>query len=399
MRILVHDYAGHAFTVQLSRELARLGHEVMHCYSVNLPTTPQGVNEKRADDPETFYSQPIDLGRQIDKQNYKKLFLKDDPDHASQVGEVIAAFKPAVVISGNASPVVNARILRRCRREGVKFVNWVQDLFGHSAKSILPAKLGGLVGGAAAKYVDQLEQGTFSKADEAVVISEAFRPFVSQPRGGVTVVENWAPLAEMPLRDRVNDWGKSQGLDSTRNFIYSGTLGMKHNPDLLVGVAEAFRDEPDVRMVVITQGKGMDYLKACKAERGLDNLVLLPFQDFAVLPEVMATADVLVAILEPDAGVFSVPSKVLSYLCAGRGILLAVPPENLASRIVVENGAGRVVPPTDVDAFVASAREMLASGVGEMGVNARGYAERTFDIEAIALRFLEVFGRAGVRSD
>ena len=32
----------------------------------------------------------------------------------------------------------------------------------------------------------------------------------------------------------------------------------------------------------------------------LDNLILLPFQDFAVLPEVMATADVLVAILEPD---------------------------------------------------------------------------------------------------
>lgn len=399
MRILVHDYAGHAFTVQLSRELARQGHEVMHCFSVNLPTTPQGVNEKRDDDPATFYSQPIDLGRSIDKQNYKKLFLRDDPEHAGMVGEVIAAFKPEVVLSGNSSPTVNSRILKRCRKEGVRFVNWVQDLFGHSAKSILPAKLGGFVGGTAANYIDKLEQSTFSEADEAVVISEAFRPFVAQPKGGVTVIENWAPLAEMPLRDRVNEWGRAQGLDSTRNFIYSGTLGMKHNPDLLVGIAEGLRDEADVRVVVISQGKGIDYLKTVKAERGLDNLVLLPFQDFAVLPDVMATADVLVAILEPDAGVFSVPSKVLSYLCAGRGILLAVPPENLASRIVVENGAGRVVPPTDVDGFVAAARAMLSGGVGEMGVNARGYAERTFEIEGIAGRFLEVFAGAGVRSD
>ena len=32
MRILVHDYSGHPFQVELSRELARRGHEVTHSY-------------------------------------------------------------------------------------------------------------------------------------------------------------------------------------------------------------------------------------------------------------------------------------------------------------------------------------------------------------------------------
>ena len=63
-------------------------------------------------------------------------------------------------------------------------------------------------------------------------------------------------------------------------------------------------------------------------------LMLLPFQPYEVLPEVLASADVLIAILEPDAGVFSVPSKVLSYHCAGRPILAAIPAENLAARII-----------------------------------------------------------------
>ena len=59
--------------------------------------------------------------------------------------------------------------------------------------------------------------------------------------------------------------------------------------------------------------------KACGSLR------CLGFQPFEVLPDVLGSADVLVAILEPDAGVFSVPSKVLSYFCAGRPVLLAVP--------------------------------------------------------------------------
>ena len=32
MRILVNDYAGHPFQLQLSRELARRGHTILHTY-------------------------------------------------------------------------------------------------------------------------------------------------------------------------------------------------------------------------------------------------------------------------------------------------------------------------------------------------------------------------------
>ena len=399
MRILVHDYPGHPFQVQLSRQLAKMGHDVLHCYCGSLASTPQGSLTKRPEDAAGFDSMATDVGRIIDRQNYKALFFEDDPSHGRQIADAVDRFNPDVVLSSNGSPRVNSYIQDACWRAGIPFVCWVQDLYGHSAKTILPSKLGGLVGGVAAQLVERMEQKMLAKSDGIVVIADDFKPFIKNKKPGVTVttIENWAPLEEMPVRDRVNHWGKEHGLDSTRNFIYSGTLGMKHNPDLLVGVAEAFRGVPDVRVVVISQGKGMDYLKAAKEEKGLENFILLPFQDFEVLPDVLASADVLMAILEPDAGVFSVPSKVLSYVCAGRGILLAVPLENLASRIVADNGAGRVVPPTDVDAFVATAKEMLDADVAAMGTNARAYAERTFDIESLGERFMEVFRKAGVR--
>jgi glycosyltransferase involved in cell wall biosynthesis len=98
---------------------------------------------------------------------------------------------------------------------------------------------------------------------------------------------------------------------------------------------------------------------------------------------------VLLAILEPDAGVFSVPSKVLSYLCAARPLLLAVPQENLAAKIVAQNKAGLVVNPEDTAAFIQAA-VLLREDSGlreELGRNGRNYAETHFNIEKITNKF------------
>ena len=50
----------------------------------------------------------------------------------------------------------------------------------------------------------------------------------------------------------------------------------------------------------------------------------------------------------------------------------------------------RIVDPSDTDAFVASARCLIgdADGRRRQGANARAYAERTFDVEAITNRFV-----------
>jgi glycosyltransferase involved in cell wall biosynthesis len=111
------------------------------------------------------------------------------------------------------------------------------------------------------------------------------------------------------------------------------------------------------------------------------------------LREVLATADVAVSVIEPDAGTFSVPSKVQSYLCAGRAVLLAAPAANLAARVVRAQGAGVVVAP---EGFVAAAQRLQADVAARIAMGARGraYAERTYDVERVADRFEEVLEAA-----
>jgi len=140
-----------------------------------------------------------------------------------------------------------------------------------------------------------------------------------------------------------------------------------------------------------------DFLDREKRRLGLDNLILLPFQPFEALPEVLASGDVLMALLEPEAGVFSVPSKILTYLCAGRALLLAMPSENLGVRTVARIGAGLAVNPGDDQAFLAAA-DTLARDSGmraACGERARRYAEKTFDIDRIGGQFAGVFATIG----
>jgi glycosyltransferase involved in cell wall biosynthesis len=83
---------------------------------------------------------------------------------------------------------------------------------------------------------------------------------------------------------------------------------------------------------------------------------------------------------------------VLSYLCAGRPLLAALPPDNLAAKVVEASGAGLMVEPDDGHGLVEAARRLLQdSDLRErLGTAGRAYAEKTFDISTVGDRFEEV---------
>jgi colanic acid biosynthesis glycosyl transferase WcaI len=393
MRILVHDFAGHPFQVQLSRSLARRGHTVLHVYCASLPTTPQAM-AVQPDDPDTLEIRGLALPVPIDKQAFVRRW-RQERAYGRLAAEVLHDFVPDVVLSANTPLDAQQRLLKSSRDVGARFVFWVQDLIGLASERLLRDKipvLGAIVG---AHYA-RLERTLLEQSDALVLITDDFRRAVPTIRHhpDTHVIPNWAPLTEVPPRSRNNAWAQSQQLPESLRFVYSGTLGMKHNPALLLDLARRF---PEAEVVVISQGAGSEWLRERRSTA--PNLRLLPFQPFEDLPDVLGAADVLVAVLEPDAGVFSVPSKVLTYLCAGRPLLLAVPTENLAARIVDEQEAGLVAPPTDPIAFLSAAGTLASDAErrARLGSNARAYAERHFDIDAITDSFEAVLSPSSHR--
>ena len=393
MRILVHDFGGYPFPPQLSRELARRGHAVRHVYCASIPTTPLGNFERRENTPPTLEFSPITLKKPLDKFSFFKRWLQEN-EYGRLAAKEVEQFRPDVVLSANTPLDAQRTLLETCRKRNVRFVFWLQDLIGVASERILSRKIP-VVGRLAGSHYLRLEQRLLRQSDRIVLITEDFGPLLQQwgiSRKKMHVIRNWAPLDEIPLRPKVNGWSQEMELSDKICLVYTGTLGMKHNPDLLRRLALHFRDDENVRVVVVSQGLGAEWLSRAKADEGLDNLVIAGYQPFERVPDVLATADVLVGLLEPEAGQFSVPSKVLSYLCAGRPLLLAVPPENLAARTVISAQAGLVVPPADVDGFLAAASDLLSNPdrLTEMGRNARAYAEEMFDISRITDDFEHV---------
>lgn len=389
MRILVHDYAGHPFQVQLSRSLAGRGHDVLHAYSRSMQT-PHGRLERGDDDPPGFDVVGIRLSAPLKKYSFFTR-RRQDLEHGRLAVREIERFRPDTFLSANTWIDTQSVLQRHCRARGIRFVYWVQDLIGIGMYRLLGKRFP-VVGHTVGAYYRTREKRLLARSDAVVAITDDFIDILGRcgvARDRIEVIENWAPLEELPPRPRDNAWTREHGLQSSFCFLYSGTMGMKHDPALLVHLSRHFACEPDVRIVVISEGLGADWLAERKAEEGLDNLLLLGFQPFDVLPDALATADVLTAVLEADAGVFSVPSKVLSYLCAGRPLLLAVPPENLVWRIVERAGAGLTVPSGDPEAFVRGADRLFRDAKLRESCARRGraYAERQFDIESITDRF------------
>jgi glycosyltransferase involved in cell wall biosynthesis len=383
MRVVVHDYAGHPFQVELSRELARRGHDVLHLYSGSI-TTPRGALQRRPDDPSSFAVEAIELAAPIDRD---RLLARRrlEGEHGARVVERIRSFRPDVLLSANAPLESQKRIAAYCHRDGVRFVYWVQDLIGEATSRVLRRRYRWLAR-PIVRYYRSLEQRLLAQADAVVVISH---DFLSSVPAGAVVIENWAPLDDLQPRPKANDWSRAHGLSETTNVMYAGTLGMKHDPGLLLDLAKQCDGLESVRIVVVTEGRAAEWLDERRAELEATNLVLMPFQPFESLADMLGSADVLVTVLEPDAGVYSVPSKVLTYLCAGKPQLLIVPPENLAARIVERARAGVVVAPEERSRAADELRDLLSNGAQrtEMGARALAYARRAFELEPIADRF------------
>ncbi|MGH9211169.1 MAG: glycosyltransferase family 4 protein [Acidimicrobiales bacterium] len=392
LRILVHDFAGHPFQVDLSRTLARRGHQVLHVYCESY-TSGKGRLDVDADEPGLAVA-AVPVGQQFARYAPTRRVVQELA-YGRRFVAAARRFRPDVVLACNVPLLAQVEAARWLRRAGIPWVFWMQDLYSVAAGAEAEVRAG-IVGRAIGHGFERLERRLVSRASQVVAITEDFRPHLARwgAKQRCSVIENWAPLADLPERPRDNAWRWNQGLGDRFVFLYSGTLGLKHRPELLYDLAAQHVDDAEV--VVISEGRGEARLRELLAARPVPNLRVLPFQPFEDYPDVIAAADVLVALLEPTAGRFSVPSKVLSYLCAGRPVLGAIPLGNLAARTIERAGAGLVVPPTDQEAFLLAAKRLRGepSLRSAAGTRARAYAERTFDTERVTERFLAVIDDA-----
>jgi colanic acid biosynthesis glycosyl transferase WcaI len=393
MRIFVNEFCGHPFQMELSRKLAKMGHAVLHVYFADNDSTPKGETQRRPDDSPNLTIEGVHIQREFSKHSLLTR-RQADLEYGREVALRVDRFRPDVVISANM-PLDAQRILQQAaHRHQARFVFWLQDVYSVAVQFVLRRKARPLAW-AGGQYFERLEKKLLRQSDAIVCIAPGFADFVRKwgvQESKISMIRNWAPLNEVIPTPRDNPWARENGVADRFCFMYSGTLGMKHRPGLLLDLAKRLEARGDARLVVIAGGAGADWLRQRAHEVSPAFLTVLPFQPYERIADVMGSADVLITLLDAAAKTFAVPSKTLSYLCAGRALIVAAPHANEAARVVEEAQAGLVVSPDNSVGILAAAERFLADPAlcTQCGNNARRYAEQHFSIDAIADRFLAV---------
>src|SRR6202011_553138 len=157
-------------------------------------------------------------------------------------------------------------------------------------------------------------------------------------------------------------------------------IGTKQGLMNVVRAAQLSRHERCMMWLLVGHGEEEKQIRREIQLLRLDNIKLLPLQPVAALAEMYASADVL--LLNQRAAVQDavIPSKLLTYIAAGRGVIGAVSDKSEAAQLIARAQCGLLTLAEDPQALVDAALRLMGDEAlrKRLGKNGRAYAESHF---------------------
>lgn len=204
------------------------------------------------------------------------------------------------------------------------------------------------------RVLERIEMFLYRQADAIISVTESFREELAArgiPREKIHVVINGVDLERYQPRARDEQLEAEFNLQGKFVAGYMGTHGMAHALPKVLEAAERLRHRNDIAFFFAGAGAERAKVEAIVAERGLDNVRLIPRQPKERMPALWSICDLSLVPLR-DTPVFStvIPSKIFESMGMGVPILMSLP-EGEATGIIRRSGAGVCVPPEDPQAM------------------------------------------------
>jgi len=176
-----------------------------------------------------------------------------------------------------------------------------------------------------------------------------------------------------------NPFIRENGLDGRFVIQYSGNIGITHNVEALIDIAEKLQDEPDILFQVIGRGPRQPLIERLITERNLNNVQMLPFQSDEMFPYSLSAADLGVVILHASVSRGSVPSKAYNLMSFGIPALYIAAAESELARYCERYGHARC--------FNADQLDDVAGFIRDLATQPSQHAEMQRNAEQAALHF------------
>jgi glycosyltransferase involved in cell wall biosynthesis len=286
------------------------------------------------------------------------------------------------LVWGTSPPIfqgMTAWMLARLKR--AKFLFEVRDLWPAFAVAV-----GVLTNPVFIKASQRLEKFLYQRADQLMVNSPGFIDHIRK-RGGenLSLIPNGADTSMFDPDEDGLAFRQSHRLEDKFIALYAGAHGMSNDLDVVLDAAALLRNQPDIAILLLGDGKEKPNLVRRARVLNLDNLRFLPPIPKGDMRLALAGADACIAILKPIALYKTVyPNKVFDYMAAGRATILAI--DGVIRQVVEDAGGGIYVPPGDPTALAEAIRVMAddPEKTRKMGRAGRAYLEEHFNRAELA---------------
>jgi colanic acid biosynthesis glycosyl transferase WcaI len=269
------------------------------------------------------------------------------------------------------------------------FVN-VNDLAAQAASDVGIVRTGW-----ARRLLERFEFAAYLSSAGASVLCRSFKTALiarGYPADRIRLIRSPVDLDRVRPLPPSAEYRAALGLpDDAFVVLFAGSMGLKQGlPNVVEAARLLNRRAPSQRSIVwvlVGDGETRQHIESLVDEYRLSGSVrILPLQPEDRLASTLAAADVLLLNQVASVKDTVIPSKLLTYMAAGRPVLAAVNALSQAAEILREADGGILVAPEDPIALVAGV-EALASAspdaLAGMSRRNRHYAERCFDQRAI----------------
>ncbi len=239
----------------------------------------------------------------------------------------------------------------------------------------------------------------YRQPDQLITVSNKMKQYFMEKLNRTEDQVTFIPQCPEKLYEqRMEDEELNRRFGSSFNIVYTGNISPAQDIDTIVSAAEKCADAgmKDVKFLIVGDGMSRNYFEEQVAKNSLtESFCFEGFHPMEDIPKYTAIADALLGTLKSEGlEDFSIPAKVMSYLAAGRPLLLAM--EGEPEAIVKEADCGYASKPGDAEGLfenICKLYHMTKMDRDLLGEHAFRYQQEHFERDKNIDKMLEVICR------
>jgi glycosyltransferase involved in cell wall biosynthesis len=222
-----------------------------------------------------------------------------------------------------------------------------------------------------------LEKFLYKRATHILVNSPAYKDYMiskNVPENKITFIPYGTDIDMFNPKIDGSSIRKEFNLENHFVVLYAGALGQANDIDTILRAAKRLNENEKIRFVLFGDGKERERLQNLANQMNLSNVIFAGVRPKKEMPQVIASADVCLAILQ-DVPMFrtTYPNKVFDYMAAGRATVLVI--DGITRDLIESSYGGVFVQPNDDKGLADTILDLSQNAdiVKQMGLNAREF--------------------------